>query len=108
MGYSYPDRRQERIVSKYEAKRRSNYKIRYKITIEEYEELFAKQNGLCAICSQPEKLTKDNKLHKMAVDHNHETMQVRGLLCMNCNTRLGYFESKNLLTRMVSYLMRQL
>jgi len=95
-------------VSKYEAKRRSNYKIRYKITIEEYEELFAKQDGLCAICSQPEKLTKDNKLHKMAVDHNHETMQVRGLLCMNCNTRLGYFESKNLLTRMVSYLMRQL
>ena len=108
MGYSYPDRRQERIVSKYEAERRSNYKIRYKITIEEYEELFAKQDGLCAICSQPEKLTKDNKLHKMAVDHNHETMQVRGLLCMNCNTRLGYFESKNLLTRMVSYLMRQL
>lgn len=108
MGYSYPDRRQERIVSKYEAKRRSNYKIRYKITIEEYEELFAKQDGLCAICSQPEKLTKDDKLHKMAVDHNHETMQVRGLLCMNCNTRLGYFESKNLLTRMVSYLMRQL
>ena len=95
-------------MSKYEAKRRSNYKIRYKITIEEYEELFAKQDGLCAICSQPEKLTKDNKLHKMAVDHNHETMQVRGLLCMNCNTRLGYFESKNLLTRMVSYLMRQL
>lgn len=95
-------------MSKYEAKRRSNYKSRYKITLEEYDELLEKQGGLCAICSQPESLTKDGKLHKMAVDHNHETMQVRGLLCMNCNTRLGYFEGKGLLTRMVSYLMRQL
>ena len=96
------------MTAKYEAKRRSNYRQRYKITIEEYDELFAKQNGVCAICERPENLTKDGKLHMLAVDHNHETRKVRGLLCMNCNTRLGYFESKNLLTRMVSYLIRQI
>lgn len=95
-------------MTSYEAKRRSNYKVRYKISVEEYEELFAKQDGKCAICEQPETLTKDEKVHMLAVDHNHETKQVRGLLCMNCNTRLGYFEGKGLLTRMVSYLMRQL
>jgi len=95
------------VTAKYEAKRRSNYRHRYKITIEEYEELYAKQNGVCAICERPENLTKDGKIHMLAVDHNHETEKVRGLLCMNCNTRLGYFEGKNLLTRMVSYLMRQ-
>ena len=91
----------------YEDKRRHNYKNRYGISVEEYDVLFAKQNGVCAICEKPENLTKDGKLHALAVDHNHETMQVRGLLCMNCNTRLGYFEGKNLLSRMVSYLMRQ-
>jgi len=91
----------------YEDKRRHNYKNRYGITVEEYDVLFEKQSGVCAICDKPENLTKDGKLHMLAVDHNHETLQVRGLLCMNCNTRLGYFEGKNLLSRMVSYLMRQ-
>jgi hypothetical protein len=91
----------------YEDKRRHNYKNRYGITVEEYDVLFEKQLGVCAICDKPENLTKDGKLHMLAVDHNHETLQVRGLLCMNCNTRLGYFEGKNLLSRMVSYLMRQ-
>ena len=91
----------------YEDKRKQNYKSRYKITIEEYEAIFAKQNGVCAICEKPENLTKDGKLHALAVDHNHETMQVRGLLCMNCNTRLGYFEGKNILVKLMAYLMRQ-
>ena len=91
----------------YEDKRRHNFKTRYKITVEEYDALFAKQNGVCAICEKPENLTKDGKLHALAVDHNHETMQVRGLLCMNCNTRLGYFEGKDILVKLMAYLMRQ-
>jgi len=91
----------------YESKRRHNYKTRYGISVEEYEAIFAKQNGVCAICEKPENLTKDGKLHALAVDHNHETLQVRGLLCMNCNTRLGYFEGKNILVKLMAYLMRQ-
>ena len=91
----------------YESKRRHNYKTRYGISVEEYETIFAKQNGVCAICEKPENLTKDGKLHALAVDHNHETLQVRGLLCMNCNTRLGYFEGKNILVKLMAYLMRQ-
>jgi len=91
----------------YEDKRKHNYKNRYGISVEEYDALFAKQNGVCAICERPEKLTKGGKLHTLAVDHNHETHQVRGLLCMSCNTKLGYFEGANLLGRMIAYLMRQ-
>ena len=91
----------------YESKRRHNYKTRYGISVEEYEAIFAKQNGVCAICEKPENLTKDGKLHTLAVDHNHETLQVRGLLCMNCNTRLGYFEGKGILVKLMAYLMRQ-
>lgn len=92
----------------YESKRKWNYKTRYNITVEEYDALFAKQNGVCAICEKPENMTKGDKLHALAVDHNHETLQVRGLLCMSCNTKLGYFEKNNLLHRMIAYLMRQI
>ena len=91
----------------YEDKRKQNYKTRYGISVEEYDEIFAKQNGVCAICEKPENVTRSGRLHMLAVDHNHETLQVRGLLCMNCNTRLGYFEGKNILVKLMAYLMRQ-
>ena len=61
----------------YEAKRGYNYKQRYKITVEEYNNIYEKQNGTCAICDTPETLTKDGKLHALAVDHNHETGETK-------------------------------
>ena len=58
----------------------------YNITIEKYNEMFKKQNGICAICQQPE--TNGNRL---SVDHNHNNNKVRGLLCNACNRGLGLF-----------------
>ncbi len=57
-------------------------KNRYGITKEEYQDMFLKQNGVCAICARPQSA----KLH---VDHCHTTKKVRGLLCGNCNRALG-------------------
>ena len=57
-------------------------KTTYGITVEQYEDLFAKYDGKCYICME----TKDYYLH---VDHNHETGKVRGLLCNNCNRGIG-------------------
>lgn len=58
----------------------------YGITIEEYESMRAIQNYSCAICFTPEAETTHGRLD---VDHDHETGQVRGLLCGKCNKALG-------------------
>ena len=53
--------------------------------LEEYQAWFDEQNGKCAVCN-----THQDKLGQtLAVDHCHETMQVRGLLCFNCNIGIG-------------------
>lgn len=52
----------------------------------EYNELLERQNGVCALCGGPPKFGMGKKL---AVDHDHVTGQVRGLLCGPCNTALG-------------------
>src|SRR5665213_3048143 len=52
------------------------------ITEEQYQELLAFQGGRCAICGN-----KPGK-KRLAVDHNHKTGEVRGLLCKYCNYRI--------------------
>lgn len=82
------------------SRRRSKLKMKYGITLEEYATLLEKQGGACAICKQP---PPDNTY--LAVDHDHETKTVRGLLCLFCNTALGMFmDSLDLLNSAVTYL----
>jgi hypothetical protein len=56
----------------------------YGITVERYEQMLEAQGGVCAICG--EACVSGRKL---AVDHDHATNKVRGLLCCNCNRALG-------------------
>lgn len=60
----------------------------------EYDRLHARQDGKCAICRLPETAVhhKTGVARALAVDHNHETGAVRGLLCRDCNTGLGLFD----------------
>lgn len=74
-------------------------KNKYGITLEQYQEMFEAQNGLCAICGQPEKGGK-----RLCIDHNHETGAVRQLLCRSCNARLGVIEDKNFVSLVKEYL----
>lgn len=62
----------------------------YNISIDQYNEIFNKQNGCCAICG----IHQSRFSKKLCVDHNHSTGEVRGLLCPKCNITLGYIESK--------------
>lgn len=73
-----------------------------------YRELFEKQSGVCAICSQPESITsKDGSVRRLAVDHCHKTGTIRGLLCSSCNVALGQFkDSTDSLARAIEYLKR--
>lgn len=60
-------------------------KYRYGITLEDYENQFEKQNGLCSICNK-------NHGKKLVVEHDHKTKRVRGLTCQGCNMKLAWFE----------------
>lgn len=60
---------------------------KYGITLEQYNELLARQGGVCAICGG-----EDQK--RLAVDHDHKTGKVRGLLCARCNPAIGFLLDK--------------
>lgn len=63
----------------------------YGLTTEQYDEMFANQDGKCAICGaapEPEAIARYQVLH---IDHDHETNLVRELLCWRCNCGLGNF-----------------
>lgn len=74
-------------------------KIRRRYGID-YGKWLAAQNGVCAICSKPETSRgSQGALKRLAVDHNHETGEVRGLLCNNCNRAIGFFADDSALVR---------
>lgn len=69
-----PDRRREYAL-----------KRKFGITGLQYEEMLKGQNGKCAICE----IAKCKSGRAFAVDHDHATGAVRGLLCKDCNLLLG-------------------
>lgn len=54
---------------------------KYGITLERYNEILKSQNYCCAICDRNE----TEFTNKLAVDHNHKSKNIRGLLCFHCN-----------------------
>lgn len=71
-----------------EKRRIRDLKKRYGITVEQYDLLLKSQKGVCAICGGN---NLDEK--RLSVDHDHNTGEVRGLLCNTCNRKLGWFEA---------------
>ncbi len=82
--------------------RNSYYKRHYNITLEQYDQMFEDQDGVCAICCS---INADGR--RLAVDHNHKTNQVRELLCLKCNALVGSIETfGDLLTKAIGYLRK--
>lgn len=72
----------------------------YGITVEQYRQMFEDQNGVCMICG-------NSTDYRLCVDHNHETGEVRGLLCRPCNSGLAnYQENVVYLQNAINYLRR--
>ena len=90
-----------------ESNKKSALARKYGMTIEQYEGLEKSQNHVCAICGNPE-TSRDShtgKTRRLAVDHNHITARVRGLLCQECNHGIGNFkDNRDLLRKAIAYL----
>lgn len=75
-----------------------NLKREFDINLSQYEVLYDRQKGKCAICG-----TKT----KLVVDHCHNSLDVRGLLCSTCNLGLGHFhDNVYKLTQAIQYLIK--
>ncbi len=95
----YNKRNKERWI---ENNRRSHLKRKFNLTPEEYDRLLEAQGGVCVICRKPE---SQKRVNRLAVDHDHQTHRIRGLLCRSCNTALGKFnESVDCLRCAINYL----
>lgn len=72
---------------------------RYKISALDLMTLLEKQDGKCAICS--------GTLNRFAIDHEHSTDKVRGIICIPCNTGLGmFYDNPELLRNAALYIER--
>jgi hypothetical protein len=78
----------------------SHLKREYNITLAQKREMWLRQWRLCAICC-----CDISTLQQAQVDHNHDTDEVRGILCSDCNRALGCVkEDKDTLINMIEYL----
>lgn len=85
--------------------RRRHLRRKYGLTVEQYENMLAEQNGLCALCGLPPDETDLQKI--LVVDHDHETNQIRGLIHGRCNALIGYArEDVRVLTCAIGYVTR--
>jgi len=89
--------------------RAKNLKNSYGITQEDYDRILEKQGGVCAICGSPSNYYKGGRLCPLAVDHNHETRKVRGVLCNHCNRAIGMLkDDAEIVDRAAAYLRKGL
>lgn len=89
--------REYRANDKWTLKKRCS---RHGITPEEFWSIYEEQDGTCPICD------KAIKAEKSAIDHNHETGEVRGILCKNCNRALGMLgDNPDNMARAEAYLL---
>lgn len=82
-------------------------KAKYGITVEDYQAMFDSQNGVCKLCGLEEttRISRGEGIRSLAVDHDHKTGKVRGLLCHQCNVVLGQYEKhKDLFPKFQEYL----
>lgn len=89
---------------KLEKARERNLLRRYGITLDQYNEMLEKQEHSCGLCGRHESEFKT----RLAVDHNHVTGEIRGLLCSYCNHRVvGRHRDPELIRKLYEYLLKE-
>ena len=86
--------------------RRYNLPNKYGISSQKFEEMLVAQGGKCACCGIVFD-TASIQTHRPCVDHNHNTGEVRDLLCGRCNLAAGnVFDSSACAEQLASYLRK--
>ena len=91
------------------AERSRELRRRFGLSVEDYERMLKESGNVCAVCKQPETATtaQAGTIRRLAIDHNHTTGQLRGLLCFRCNSVVGKIEERlDLLDAIRDYLIR--
>jgi len=84
--------------------RRKKLLALYGISQESYERKVKTQDGCCAMCGKPETRILYGEIPKLVIDHDHQTGELRQLLCCRCNAALGVIENWSLLAKALRYL----
>jgi hypothetical protein len=95
---------EERKLKKREREKRAKLRYCYNLSPQQYQLLLEAQQGVCAICHQPETWKNQFGLCQLSVDHDHVTGQVRRLLCRQCNHWLAILEDPSFGTAAMAYL----
>lgn len=74
---------------------------KYDLTLAQYDLICEQQGGVCAICGGVNKSGR-----RLAVDHDHDTGNVRALLCTTCNVRIGVLENEAWVRAGQEYLLK--
>lgn len=79
--------------------RERGYTLRHNtgLTLQNYADLLAAQNGACGLCQQPP------GAFRLHVDHDHATSEVRGLLCATCNRNMTAVDDPAWLERALAW-----
>lgn len=82
--------------------RKTHLRIKFNITPEDYDKMLINQKNKCKICGSENIIARKELL---AVDHDHKSGKIRGLLCNKCNRGLGCFNDNiNLFKKAIKYL----
>lgn len=69
-------------------KRHQRWKFKFGLSPDDYNKMLREQNYCCAACGY--RPTSTDRV--LGVDHDHETGQIRALLCNGCNLALGHLK----------------
>jgi len=77
-------------------------------SLECYNKMLAAQSGVCKMCKGNNTVTRNGKIKRFAIDHDHQTGKVRGLLCGFCNALIGYAKDDiSILKSAIKYLTKK-
>lgn len=101
--YHNKERKKEIYENNRDEARNDRLKRKFGITLKEYNKKLEKQKKECAVCGK----TPEGNGKALAVDHNHETGEIRDLLCNNCNVLIGFLkEDLDLSLNLTKYIRR--